>query len=117
MSQGEIILYPMGDGRSRLEVRLEEDTLWMTQARIAELFQTTPQNITLHLKAIYEEGELEEEATCKEYLQVRQEGQREVTRALKHYNLDAILAVGYRYQVRSARSVWNRRTPKRNQIP
>jgi len=68
---------------------------------MAELFQTTPQNITLHLKAIYEEGELAEAATCKDYLQVRAEGARQVQRALRHYNLEAILAVGYR--VRSPR--------------
>jgi len=68
---------------------------------MAELYQTTPQNITIHLKSIYADGELVEAATCKEYLQVRQEGARQVQRALKHYNLDAILAVGYR--VRSAR--------------
>lgn len=77
------------------------ETVWLTQAAIAELFQTTPQNITLHLAAIYQEGELEEGATCKDYLQVRQEGTRQVRRVLKHYNLEAILAVGYR--VRSPR--------------
>jgi hypothetical protein len=73
----------------------------LTQAAMAELFQTTPQNITLHLQSIYDEGELDEAATCKEYLQVRQEGVRDVRRSLKHYSLDVILAVGYR--VRSAR--------------
>jgi hypothetical protein len=72
----------------------------MTQALMAELFQTTPQNITLHLRAIYEDGELSEAATCKDYLQVRAEGGRQVHRVLRHYNLEAILAVGYR--VRSA---------------
>jgi hypothetical protein len=75
----------------------------LTQALIAELFQTTPQNITQHLKSIYEDAELSEEATCKEYLQVRPEGEREVQRTLKHYNLDVILAVGYR--VRSHRGI------------
>ena len=63
---------------------------------MAELFQTTTQNITIHIKGIYEDGELDELATCKEYLQVRQEGARQVRRNLKHYNLDMILAVGYR---------------------
>jgi hypothetical protein len=98
---GEIVLYRTEDGRTRLSVRFDDQNVWLTQAAMAELFQTTPQNITLHLAAIYEEGELEESATCKDYLQVRQEGARQVRRELKHYSLDAILAVGYR--VRSPR--------------
>lgn len=80
---------------------MEEKSVWLTQASIAELFQTTPQNITIHLKAIYEEAELTEDSTCKECLQVRNEGKRKVSRSLKHYSLEAILAVGYR--VRSTR--------------
>jgi hypothetical protein len=68
---GEIVLYQTEDGRTRIECRFENETVWMTQALMAELFQTTPQNITLHLKAIYEEGELAEAATCTDYLQVR----------------------------------------------
>ncbi len=98
---GEIVLYQTEDGQTRIECRFENENVWMTQALMAELFQTTPQNITLHLRAIYEEGELAEAATCKDYLQVRTEGAREVKRALRHYNLEAILAVGYR--VRSPR--------------
>jgi hypothetical protein len=96
-----ILLYQTEDGRTRIQCRFEQETIWLTQAQIAELFQTTPQNITLHLKAIYAEGELTEEATCKQYLQVRQEGARSLTRNLRHYRLEAILAVGYR--VRSHR--------------
>ncbi len=98
---GEIILYPSGDGTPVLEVRLDGETVWLTQAQMAALYQTTPQNITLHLKAIYDEGELDAVATCKEYLQVRQEGNRKVSRLLRHYDLKAILSVGYR--VRSPR--------------
>ena len=98
---GEILLYETEDGRTRIECRFAEESLWMTQALMAELFLTTPQNITLHLKALYQEGEIVEAATCKDYLQVRTEGGREVRRSVKHYNLDAILAVGYR--VRSSR--------------
>jgi hypothetical protein len=97
----ELVLYRTEDGRTRIQCRFEDQTLWLTQAQLAELFQTTPQNITLHLKAIFEEGELAEEATCKEYLQVRREGQRDVTRSLRHYSLPAVLAVGMR--VRSLR--------------
>jgi hypothetical protein len=100
---GEVVLYVTEDGRARVECRFQEETLWLSQALMAELFQTSPQNITLHLKALYEEGEIAEEATCKEYLQVRREGARQVRRSVKHYNLDAILAVGYR--VRSVRGM------------
>jgi hypothetical protein len=96
---GQLLIYQ--DGGLKLQVRLDGQTVWLTQAAMAELFQTTPQNITLHLQSIYDEGEVSETATCKEYLQVRSEGTRQVRRSLKHYNLDAILAVGYR--VRSAR--------------
>ena len=85
----EIILYQTEDGRTRIQCRFENETLWLTQAQIAELFQTTPQNVTLHLKAIFAEGELVEAATCKDYLQVRSEGGREVTRKLRHYRLES----------------------------
>jgi len=98
---GKLILYQTEDGTTRIECRFEENSLWLTQAQIAELFQTTPQNVTLHLKAIYDENELDPEATCKDYLQVRKEGSREVKRKLQHYRLEAILAIGYR--VRSSR--------------
>jgi hypothetical protein len=101
LPRSELILYQTEDGRTRIQCRFENETIWLTQALIAELFQTTPQNVTLHLKAIYEEGELDEGATCKDFLQVRSEGGREVTRRLRHYSLSAILAVGYR--VRSHR--------------
>lgn len=100
-ANSEILIYKTDDGRVRIDVRIENDTAWLTQAGMAELFQTTTQNITTHLKAIYKCQELSVEATCKEYLQVQKEGQREVSRTLKYYNLDAILAVGYR--VRSPR--------------
>jgi hypothetical protein len=100
-SPSRLLLYQTEDGRQRIEVRLEKETVWMTQATMAELFQTTPQNVTLHLKSIFADGELEETATCKEYLQVQIEGDRQVSRARKHYNLEAIIAVGYR--VRSSR--------------
>lgn len=89
-----IILYKTEDGRSRVEVRLDHDTVWLTQNLMAELFQTTQQNISLHVRNIYEEGELTPEATHKEYLSVRQEGARQVQRKLDYYNLDLIIAVG-----------------------
>ncbi len=98
---GELVLYQTEDGRTRVECRFADESLWLSQALMAELFQVTPQNVALHLKALYQEGEIEETATCKDYLQVRVEGKRQVRRKVKHYNLDAILAVGYR--VRSPR--------------
>ena len=100
-STGEFLLYRTEDGQTRIECRFEAETVWLSQAAMAELFQTSPQNITLHLKAIYQDAELDEAATCKDYLQVQQEGARQVRRSVKHYSLDAILAVGYR--VRSPR--------------
>ena len=103
---GEFLVYVAENGHVQVQVRLEGETVWLTQAAIAELFQTTPQNVTMHLAAIYEEAELTESATCKDFLQVRQEGNRDVRRALKHYNLAAVLAVGYR--VRSAQGTWFR---------
>ena len=99
--ESAIVLYQTEDGRTRIQCRFEDETIWLTQALISDLFQTTPQNVTIHLKSIYDEGELEEAATCKDYLQVRNEGGRKVSRNLRHYNLSAILAVGYR--VRSHR--------------
>jgi len=99
--KGELLLYQTEDGRTRIECRFEGETVWLTQAMMAELFQTTPQNITQHLREIYAESELDEAATCKPFLQVRSEGARQVSRNLHFYNLEAILAVGFR--VRSHR--------------
>ena len=107
MSDDNLILYTTDDGRDRIELRAQDGTAWMTQAQMADLFQTAPQSMTQHISGIYEDGELTEEATCKELLQVRTEGAREVSRRLKHYNLDMILAVGYR--VRSPRGAQFRR--------
>ncbi len=98
---GEFIFYTSDDGAVRVECRFEQETLWLPQATIANLYQVTPQAITQHIKAIYEEGELEQNSTCKPYLQVRLEGTRKVSRNTLHYSLPVILAVGYR--VRSTR--------------
>jgi len=103
----DILIYQLEDGKTKVDVRLENETVWMTQKAIAELYQTTPQNITLHIKNIYEEGELEENSTCKNYLQVQTEGNRTVQRNSRHYNLEMIIAVGYR--VRSSRGTQFRR--------
>ena len=92
----QLIIYQTEDGKTKLEVRLENETVWLSQKLMAELFQTTPQNITIHLKNIFEEGELIESSTCKDFLQVQKEGLRMVERTQKFYNLDAIISVGYR---------------------
>jgi hypothetical protein len=92
----DIIIYQTEDGFTKIDVRLENETVWLSQKLMAELFQTTPQNITIHLKNIFEEGELDEISTCKDFLQVQKEGSRQVERNQKFYNLDAIISVGYR---------------------
>lgn len=104
---GELVIYRTEDGRDQIQLRIEEGSVWLTQAEIGALFETTPQNITQHIKSILEEGELTEEATCKQLLQVRQEGGRQVRRNTKLHNLKMILAVGYR--VRSPRGTQFRR--------
>lgn len=105
--QGEFLLYQTEDAQTHIQVRFQAGGLWLTQQQLAELYQSTPQNITQHIRAIYKSGELQEEATCKPYLQVRQERGRQVSRSLKHYNLDMVLAVGYR--VKSHRGTQFRR--------
>lgn len=95
-NKSQIIIYQTENGETKLDVRFQHETVWLTQKLMAELFQTTSQNITIHLKNIFEEGELEEEATCKDFLQVQKEGNRDVKRKQKFYNLDAIISVGYR---------------------
>ena len=97
----DLLLYQTEDGRSRVECRVEAETLWLTQVQMAALFQTSVPNINIHLKAIYAEAELAPEATIKSYLIVRSEGRRRVSRAVQHYSLPAIIAVGFR--VRGAR--------------
>jgi len=100
--QGEIILY-QPENSIHLEVKMEDNTVWLTQAQMSELFQTTPQNITLHIRNIFIEKELQKESTCKNYLQVQKEGKRTVKRIQKLYSLDVIISVGYR--VKSQRGV------------
>ena len=103
----DLILYTTEDGRSQIKLRAQEQTVWLAQLEIAELFDATKQNISLHLKNLFEDGELDPAATVKESLTVQIEGSRKVQRVVTLYNLDAILAVGYR--VRSPRGVQFRR--------
>lgn len=91
-----MIIYTDESGLTKIDVKLEDDTLWLTQAQMCELYQTSRTNVVEHIKHIYEEGELQEEATCRKFRQVRQEGSRMVTREIPFYNLDMIIALGYR---------------------
>ena len=109
---GEVVVYETPDGEVRVDVRLEQETVWLTQRQMAEVLQTSTDNVSLHLRNIYLSGELEESATTEDFSSVRTEGKRQVRRVLKHYNLDAIISVGYR--VNSRRGVrfrqWATRT-------
>ncbi len=94
--ENNIIIYQTQDGKTKIDVKIDNDTVWLNQAQIAELLQTTKQNVSLHIQNIFDEKELDEMATVKEYLTVQSEGNREVQRKIKHYNLDVIISVGYR---------------------
>lgn len=93
---GEILIYQTDDGQTNIEVKIEDDTVWLTQQQMSELFQTSRTNVVEHIKHIYEEGELDEISTCRKFRQVRKEGNREVTRQIPYYNLDMIISLGYR---------------------
>ena len=93
---GEILIYQTDNGQTNIEVKIEDDTVWLTQQQMSELFQTSRTNVVEHIKHIYEEGELDGISTCRNFRQVRKEGNREVTRQIPHYNLDMIISLGYR---------------------
>jgi len=95
-SIGSILIYQNEKGDTKVDVYFNDETIWMTQKSLSELYQTTPQNITLHIKNIYEDCELKESSTCKTYLQVQTEGSREIKREVKVYDLNMVLAIGYR---------------------
>ena len=109
---GEVIVYESPEGGGSVDVRFKDESVWLTQLQMAEVFRTSTDNVGLHLKNIYATGELKEAATTEDFSVVRSEGQRKVRRALKHYNLDAIISIGYR--VNSKRAVrfrqWATRT-------
>ncbi len=94
--KGEILIYQSSSGNTKVDVRIENETVWLNQNQMAELFQTTKQNISLHIRNIFEEGELDENSTVKDYLTVQLEGKRRVKRPTQYYNLDVIISVGYR---------------------
>lgn len=95
-NKSQLIIYQAEDGKIKIDVRFQDETVWLTQQLMAELFQTTKQNISLHIANIYKEGELNSKATVKEFLTVQTEGERSVQRKIEYYNLDMIISVGYR---------------------
>ena len=96
MELGDILIYQTEKGDTRIDVFFQNDDIWMNQSALAKLYNTTPQNITMHIHNIYADGELDEFSTCKEFLQVQIEGKREIKRKKKHYNFKMILSIGYR---------------------
>ena len=96
MGNGNIIIYQSEDGQTHIEVRMEDETVWLSQQQMAELFQTSRTNVVEHIKHIYEDGELQETATCRKFRQVQTEGTRQVNREIPFYNLDMIISLGYR---------------------
>lgn len=96
MDNNQIVIYQTEDGLTKINVKVENETVWLNQQQMAELFQSSRTNVVEHIKHIYEEGELSEEATCRKFRQVRMEGNREVNREIPFYNLDMIISLGYR---------------------
>lgn len=99
---GEILIYQSEDGLTKLEVKIQDETVWLTQQQMADLFQTSRTNVVEHISHIYEEFELDENSTCRKFRQVRKEGNREVSREMPYYNLDMIISLGYRVKSRIA---------------
>ena len=102
LSKGEIVIYQNENGNISFEAKLEDETIWLTQDMMAKLFETTVPNINMHIKNVYDEDELEQKRTIKDFLIVRKEGNRRVSRKIVHYNLDMILSVGYRIKSKTA---------------
>lgn len=95
-NQGEIVIYQTDDGDTKIDVRFVDETVWLTQAQLCQLYQTSKSNVSEHIKNIFEEGELEENSTVRKFRTVQNEGERIVTREQLHYNLDMIISLGYR---------------------
>ncbi len=105
MKKSDLIIYQAPDGSTKIDAFIENETVWLTQNQMADLFQTTKQNISLHLKNIFEEGELDEKATVKDYFTVQKEGNRSVKRKISHYNLDVIISIGDKTRQTMARRI------------
>lgn len=118
MNNTQVQIFKSQDGQAQIKVALQQDTVWLSQTQMAELFDTSTDNISLHLKNIYQESELEENSTTEDFSVVRQEGKREIRRKIKHYNLDAIISVGYRVSSKRATQFrqWATRTLKEHLV-
>ena len=103
---GEILIYQSEDGLTNIEVKIQDETVWLTQQQMADLFQTSRTNVVEHIAHIYEEFELDENSTCRKFRQVRKEGNREVSREMSYYNLDMVISLGYRVKSRIATNFW-----------
>jgi hypothetical protein len=116
-NNGEIVIYQSEDGLTHIDVKLEDETIWLTQQQMAELFQTSRTNVVEHIGNIYSEGELDQKSTCREFRQVRKEGSREVSRQIFHYNLDMIISLGYRIKssVATRFRIWATERSQRHQ--
>ena len=101
-NRGQIIIYQTEDGLTNIDVKMQDETVWLTQQQLAELYQTSRTNVSEHIRHIYEEGELEESSTCRNFRQVRVEGKRQVIRDIPYYNLDLIISLGYRVKSKVA---------------
>jgi len=99
MNTGEILIYKNAEGSIKIDVRLEDETVWLTQDQMATLFGKGRSTVAEHIGNVFDEGELEQNRTCRKFRQVRQEGTREVEREIEHYNLDVIISVGYRVKI------------------
>ena len=97
-NENNILIYQDDNGITKVNVRFSDEDVWLTQAQLAEIYDTTQENISMHIKNIYKDAELQEDRTYKDFLLVRQEGKRNVQRNIAHYNLDVIIALGYRVQ-------------------
>ena len=102
MQQSNILMYTTEDGVTKIEVTFDHDTVWLSIDQMAELFQSSRTNVVEHIRHIYEEGELEENSTCRKFRQVRMEGSRRVAREIPYYNLDMIISLGYRVRSKTA---------------
>ena len=98
----QIVIYQTADGQTQIDVKMQDETVWLTQETMAQLFDTTVPNINMHIKNIYEDEELDKNRTIKDFLTVRKEGKRSVSRNLTYYNIDMIIAVGYRVKSKTA---------------
>ena len=114
MGKGEIIIYQSSDGQTELDVRLEGDSVWLSQAQLSSLFNSDRTSVGRHIRNIYKSGELEENATCAFFAQVQQEGKRTVKRTIPYYNLDIVISVGYRVNSKRATQfrIWANRVLK-----